>query len=160
MAKGNKKKSTNSALATNRRARHDYEVLETIEAGIELLGTEVKSLREGQCSMQEAFAGIVGTQMFLYQMSVEPYKFGNRFNHNKTRERRLLLHKSEIKKMAAQVNERGLTLIPLKIYLKDGRVKLLLGVCRGKHTYDKRETLKRKMAERDMSRAMRHSTHR
>jgi SsrA-binding protein len=154
-----KKKPTVDALASNRKARHDYEVLETYEAGIELVGTEVKSCRLGHVSLQEAFAQVENGQLWIYQMTIEPYTFGNRYNHNTRRERRLLLHKVEIEKLTQQTTQKGLTLIPLKMYLKHGFVKVQIGLCRGKNVVDKRETLKRKTADMEMSRAIRNANH-
>ncbi len=155
-----KKKQTNDALATNRKARHDYEILETFEAGIELVGTEVKSCRGGHLSLQEAFAQTENGQLWLYQMTIEPYVFGNRFNHGTRRERRLLMRKSEIVKLAQLTSQKGLTLIPLKVYLKNGFVKVQIGLCKGKNVVDKRETLKSKTADIEMSRAMRNANYR
>lgn len=155
-----KKKQTNDALATNRKARHDYEVLETYEAGIELVGTEVKSCRAGHISLQEAYAQVENGQVWLYQMTIDPYTFGNRFNHDPRRDRRLLLHKAEIVKLTQQTAQKGLTLIPLRVYLKHGFVKVQLGLCKGKNVVDKRDTLKRKTADREMSRAIRNANQR
>lgn len=155
MAKKSKSKSSSDALATNRRARHDYQVLETMEAGIELKGTEVKSLRLGHCSIEESFAMIENGQAFLYDLTIQPYAFGNQFNHDPRRVRRLLLHRREIHQLNGLTREKGLTLIPLKIYLKNGKVKILVGICRGKNVVDKRDTLKARTADREMQRAMR-----
>lgn len=155
-----KKKHTADALATNRKARHDYEVLDTYEAGIELVGTEVKSCRAGHISLQEAFAQVENGQVWIYQMTIEPYTFGNRFNHDPRRDRRLLLKKAEILKLTQQTAQKGLTLIPLKMYLKRGFVKVQIGLCKGKNVVDKRETLKRKTADIEMKRAIRSANHR
>ena len=155
-----KKKSTSDALVSNRKARHDYEVVDTFEAGIELVGTEVKSCRAGNVSLQEAFASIENGQAWIYQMTIDPYTFGNRYNHDTRRERRLLLKKAEIIKLAEQTSQKGLTLIPLKMYLKRGYVKVLIGLCKGKNVVDKRETLKLKTADMEMKRAMRNVNHR
>jgi len=141
-------------IASNRKAFHDYQVLETYEAGIELRGTEVKSLRLGQVSMIGAYAQIVGEQIILEGLTIQPYEFGNRFNHNSDRPRKLLLHKFEILRLKADVEQKGLTLIPLKIYFKNRKVKVEIGSCRGKKLVDKRETLKRKTADREAARAI------
>jgi SsrA-binding protein len=141
-------------IASNRRALHDYEVLDRYEAGIELRGTEVKSLRQGHVSMVGSYAAVENGQAVLYGITIQPYEFGNRFNHAPDRPRRLLLHKREILKLQAGVEKKGYSLIPLKLYFKNQRVKVELGLCRGKKLYDKRETLKRKTADREAARAM------
>ena len=143
-----------SKIASNRRAFHDYQVLDTYEAGIELRGTEVKSLRLGQVSMVGAYAQVVGEQIILEGLTIQPYEFGNRFNHKSDRPRKLLLHKFEILRLKSDVEQKGLTLIPLKIYFKNRKVKVEIGSCRGKKLVDKRETLKRKTADREAARAI------
>ena len=132
----------------NRKAQHDYFVLETLEAGIVLTGTEIKSIRDGKCNIKDCYGIIRNHEVFLLNMFVSPYKEGNIFNHEETRNRKLLLHKKEIKKVEEAVNLKGLTLIPLKLYFKNNILKVSLGVCRGKKDYDKREAIK----ERDMKR--------
>ena len=132
----------------NRKAQHDYFVLETLEAGIVLTGTEIKSIRDGKCNIKDCYGIIRNHEVFLLNMFVSPYKEGNIFNHEETRNRKLLLHKKEIKKIEEAVNLKGLTLIPLKLYFKNNILKVSLGICRGKKDYDKRETIK----ERDMKR--------
>ena len=132
----------------NRKAQHDYFVLETLEAGIVLTGTEIKSIRDGKCNIKDCYGIIRNHEVFLLNMFVSPYKEGNIFNHEETRNRKLLLHKKEIKKVEEAVNLKGLTLIPLKLYFKNNILKVALGICRGKKDYDKRETIK----ERDMKR--------
>jgi SsrA-binding protein len=139
-------------VAQNRKARHDYFVLETIEAGIELRGTEVKSLRDGQVSLAECYGVVENGQVFLLGMNIQPYKFGNVHNHEPARKRRLLLHASEIGRLFGQIAVKGQTLVPLKLYFKRGRAKVELGVCRGKEFEDKRETIKRRDADRDARR--------
>jgi len=141
-------------IATNRRAFHDYSVLERIESGIELKGTEVKSLRSGHVSMTGCFARIHGGEVFLQGFSIPAYEHGNRFNHDPDRPKRLLLHKKEILKLEVQTEQKGLSVIPLSVYLRRGKIKVELGVCRGKRKYDKRETLRRRTADRDAKRAM------
>jgi len=158
MAKTGKSDKDNSGiLVANRRARRDYEVLETFEVGIALLGTEVKALRLGHASIQEAFADLEGRGIVLRDMTIQPYTHGNVHNHDPVRPRALLLHRYEINRLTGQIKEKGLTLIPIKVYLKNGRIKLELALCRGKNTIDKRETLKRRTADREMQRAVRHS---
>jgi SsrA-binding protein len=141
-------------LATHRRARHEYHVLETVECGLELKGTEVKSLRDGHVSMAESFADAEGGELFVRGMRIEPYAHGNQFNHDPLRPKKLLLHRREIDRLMGQVATKGSTLIPLQLYLKRGRVKLELGLCKGKDVRDKRETLKRRTADREARRAI------
>ena len=143
-----------SNIATNRKARHDYEVLERFEAGIELVGTEVKSLREGHVSLVGSFAAIEGGDVMLQGMTIQPYEFGNRFNHAPDRSRRLLLHKREISKLRVATEQKGHALIPLRLYFKGRNVKVDLGLCRGKKSVDKRETLKQQTADREAGRAL------
>ena len=142
-------------MAQNKAARRDYHILETHEAGIELKGTEVKSLRAGKANLKDSFARIAGNQVFLYNMHVSPYEFGNLANVDPKRERRLLLHKGQIRKLIGQTSQKGFALIPLKAYLKRGRVKIELALAKGKRLYDKRETIKRREADIEMQRALR-----
>lgn len=132
----------------NRKARFNYFIEEEIECGIALVGTEVKSLREGSANINDAFARVRGTEIYLTNMFISKYKEGNIFNHPETRERKLLLHKSEIKKISKKVELNNYTLIPLKLYFTRGKAKVLLGICKGKKLYDKRQTIK----ERDLKR--------
>jgi SsrA-binding protein len=148
-------KPERKVVASNRRARHDFEILETIEAGIALLGPEVKSLRAGQASLREAFAQIEGGEVFLRGLHISPYEPATRENPEPTRDRRLLLHRREIAKLSKRVIERGLTIIPLSIYFKNGRAKVELALCRGRRSYDKREAIRRREQERDAQRALR-----
>jgi SsrA-binding protein len=141
-------------LAVNRRALHDYFVLQKIETGIALRGTEVKSAKGGEISLAGSYAKAQADGIFLFNANIAVYAFGNRFNHVPDRPRRLLLHADEIRKLRAQVEQKGLALIPLSAYLKRGMVKIELGLCRGKREADKRETLRRKTAEREADRAM------
>ncbi len=143
-----------SKIASNRKAFHDYQVLDTYEAGIELRGTEVKSLRLGHVSMVGSYAQVVGEQIILEGLTIQPYEFGNRFNHDSDRPRKLLLHKREILRLKAEVEQKGNSLIPLKVYFKNRKVKVEIGTCRGKKLVDKRETLKRKTADREAARAI------
>ena len=145
-------------LTTNRRARFEYEILETRESGIELKGTEVKSIRLGQINLSEGFCRISeDMQAMLQNVHIAPYDFGNRHNHDPLRPRRLLLHREEIYRLYGKIREQGLTLIPLKLYLKKGRVKLELGLVKGKKLHDKRETIKRRDAQREVERSLRDS---
>ena len=141
-------------VARNRKARHEYDVLETYEAGIELKGPEVKSLRAGEVSFQDAFARVEGGQVWLYSLHISPYEQANRFNVDPVRSRRLLLNKSEIRKLAAFIEEKGLTLVPLEIYFVRGYAKVALAVARGRKLHDKREELKRRQQDREARRAV------
>ena len=132
----------------NRKAQHDYFVEETYEAGIVLTGTEIKSIRDGKCNIKDCYGIVRNHEVYLLNMFVSPYKEGNIFNHEEKRNRKLLLHKKEIKKIEEAITMKGLTLIPLKLYFKNNILKVSLGVCRGKKDYDKRESIK----ERDMKR--------
>ncbi|HIS86090.1 MAG TPA: SsrA-binding protein SmpB [Candidatus Faecivicinus avistercoris] len=142
-------------IAQNRRARHDYFVLETWEAGIELKGTEVKSLRLGKCNLKDAYAAVKNGEIFAMGLHISPYEKGSYFNTDPMRPKRLLMHKAEIRKAQQSVMQQGLTLIPLSIYLKDGRMKLELALCKGKKLYDKRDDMARRDAKRDIERSMR-----
>lgn len=157
MAKGTKlAAAANQVLAENRKARHEYFIEETYEAGIALVGTEVKSCRLGRVSLQDSHARVENGEVFLYDVHISPYEAGNRFNHDPKRPRKLLLHKQEIMRLYGKVRERGYTLIPLKFYLKNGRVKVELALARGKKKYDKREDIKAREVRRELERAMRH----
>ncbi len=145
-------------IAKNRRARHDYHVVDSVEAGVVLRGTEVKSVRLGKVQLVDGFAKVDGGEIFLYGVHINPYEQGNRFNVDPRRTRKLLLHKSEIRRLDRQVREKGMTLIPLSVYLKRGRVKLEVGICRGKRMHDKRRAIAERDANRDMERALRRRT--
>jgi SsrA-binding protein len=142
------------SVATNRKARHEYEVLETVEAGIELKGPEVKSIRAGNVSFQDAHARVERGQIWLHSLHVSPYEQANRFNVDPVRPRRLLLNKQEIRRLAAKVEEKGLTLVPLDLHFSRGYVKVTLAVARGRKLHDKREALKRKEQDREARRAV------
>jgi SsrA-binding protein len=144
----------------NHKARRDYFINETYEAGIELKGTEVKSLRNARASINDAFARVERGQVWLYNAHIAAYEFGNRYNVDPLRPRRLLLHKREIHRLAGQLNAKGMAVVPLKIYFTKSFAKVQLGVGKGKAQYDKRETLKRKTAEREIDRALRDRTKR
>ncbi|HEU4504820.1 MAG TPA: SsrA-binding protein SmpB [Nitrospira sp.] len=142
-------------VATNRKAFHDYFIEERYEAGILLQGTEVKSLREGRVNLQDSYASVRGSEMFLHQCHISPYSHGNIMNHDPTRVRKLLLHKAEIHKLLGKTQQKGLTLIPLRIYFsKRGYAKVELGLAKGKKLYDRRETIKTREAGREVQRAI------
>ena len=142
-------------IAENRKARHDYTIFETFEAGIALTGTEVKSLRAGKANMKDSYAQITKkAEVFVYQLHISPYDHGNIFNHDPLRSRRLLLHRAEINKLIGKVKEKGYALVPLKMYFKRGLVKLELALAVGKKNYDKRQDLAKKDAKREMERAL------
>jgi SsrA-binding protein len=142
-------------ISVNKRARFDYEISETFEAGLVLQGTEVKSLRQGRVSLKDAYADLHNGEAYLMNSHIDPYEQGNRHNHDPERPRKLLLHKREIRRLSGKTQERGLTLIPTRMYFSRGRAKVELGLGKGKKLYDKRETLKRQSAQRDIERAMR-----
>ena len=139
-------------VAQNRRARHDYFVLETWEAGIELRGTEVKSIRQGHVNLKDSFCIVKDGQMHVHGMHISPYEQGNIFNHDPLRTRKLLLHKQEIRKIEMKLKTKGLTLVPLKMYFKHGKVKVEIGTATGKKLYDKRQDMAEKAAKRDLDR--------
>jgi len=142
-------------IAQNRKARHDYHVLDTLECGIALVGSEVKSLRNGQVSLEEAYGQVQKGEVWLVGCDIPEYKFSHQQNHVPKRRRKLLMHRREMHKFAALAYEKNLTLVPLKMYFKRGRAKVLLGLCRGKRQFDKRETMKKRDMQRDIDRAMR-----
>ena len=149
-------KKSESELVSNRRARHDYEILETYEAGIVLLGTEIKSLRDHGGTLQDAYVLIDKREAILKQASIAPYKFGTTFNHEEKRDRKLLLHHYEITKLRKLTEQKGLTLIPLAMYLKKGIVKVKIGVARGKKQHDKRASIKEREEKRTIARILKH----
>ena len=139
-------------IAVNRKARHDFFIEDEYEVGLVLKGTEVKSLRLGKVNLKDSYARIKDGEVFVYQMHIGPYPFAHYENHDPLRTRKLLLHKQEIKRMYAKVNEKGHTLVPLKIYFKDGKVKMSLALAKGKRQYDKREAIKRRDEQRELAR--------
>ena len=141
-------------IANNKKAYHDYFILEKYEAGIALAGTEVKSLRAGKCSIKEAYVRIENGEIFVVGMNISPYEQGNIFNKDPLRVRKLLMHKSEIDKLAGATSEKTMTIMPLQVYFKNGRAKLEIGLAKGKKNYDKRETIAKHDAQRDIERAM------
>lgn len=150
-----RRKQTNSLIAQNRKARHDYDVLGTYEAGISLAGTEVKSIREGAVNLKDAWCKASPDGLLLMNMHVTPYEKGNIFNKDPVRPRRLLMHKREIRKLATAQRQDGCTLVPLDLHLSNGLVKITLAVCKGRKNYDKREAIAKRDAQRDMARAAR-----
>ncbi|MBR6872755.1 MAG: SsrA-binding protein SmpB [Ruminococcus sp.] len=152
-------KNGTKQIADNRKARHDYFILEQIECGIELVGTEVKSLRRGGVNLKDAWCSVDNGEMWVKGMHISPYEQGNIFNRDPMRVRRLLLHKKEINRLYGKVKQEGLTLIPLTLYFKGSRVKVALGLCKGKKLYDKRDDMAQKAAARDIDRAMKERNH-
>ena len=142
-------------IAQNKKARHDFFVEESLECGIELKGTEVKSMRQGRVNLKESFAMVKGGEVFVQGMHISPYEQGNIFNTDPLRPKRLLLHKSEIRKLHAAVQRQGYALVPLDVYLKDGRMKMTLGLCVGKHLHDKRAAMAERDVKRDLARQVR-----
>jgi SsrA-binding protein len=141
-------------VTTNRKAHHDYHILDKIEAGIVLVGTEVKSLRAGRINLKDSYAEIRGDELFLVGVHISPYEQGNRFNHEPERLRKLLLHRQEILRLGLKVREKGLTLVPLRVYFKNNRVKIELALVKGKRAYDKRAAIAQREARRELDRAL------
>lgn len=143
-------------LVSNRRATHNYEILDTFEAGIALQGTEIKSLRNNGGSLQEAYIKVINHELWLVGCTISHYRFGNIHNHEERRDRKLLMHKREIEKMHVAIQEKGLTIIPLAFYLKEGRVKVRIGIAKGKKSHDKREAIKERDEKRHIQKMMKH----
>lgn len=152
-------RSATKTITVNRQARHEYFVIETLETGIELVGTEVKSLRAGTVNLKDSWVEVENGELIVHGMHISPYEMGNIFNRDPVRPRKLLAHKNEIRKLAQQVKLQGYTLVPLSLYFKHGRVKLELGLCKGKKLYDKRATDAERAAKRDIDRVLK-SQHR
>jgi len=148
-------KGAGKVIAQNKKAYHDYFIEDTYEAGIVLQGTEIKSIRSGRLNLKDSYARVEKGEVFLHNMHISPYEQGNRYNHDPLRTRKLLLHKKEIAKLVGITKEQGYSLVPLKIYFKNGYAKVLIGLAKGKKNYDKREDLKQKEAKRDIERAFR-----
>lgn len=146
-------KGDGKLVAPNKKARHDYAIEETFEAGIVLQGTEIKSVRNARVNLKDSYARIDKGEIFLHNMHISPYEQGNRYNHDPLRTRKLLLHKKQISRLIGETKESGYSIVPLKMYIKDGYAKVLIGVARGKKKYDKRQDLKQKEAKRDIERA-------
>jgi len=149
------KESGRKVVATNRKARHDYEILDTYEAGIALMGTEVKSLREGHANMGDAFCTFYGGELWMEQTNIPEYSQGSWTNHSSRRRRKLLLHRAELIKISQKIRESGFTVVPLQLYFLDGRVKVEIGVARGKKEYDKRQSLREAQDKREAQRVLR-----
>ena len=145
-------------IVTNKKAIHDYFIIETIEAGLVLQGTEVKSLRAGKANLKDSYARIQGAEVVLHHFHISPYEKGNIYNHDPVRPRKLLLHRREIRKLRGSVEEKGLTLIPLKVYFKRGKAKIELALARGKKFYDKRADIAKRDADRDLERTFKHKS--
>ena len=143
------RESAQRLVADNRKARHDYHLLETFEAGVALLGTEVKAIREGRVNLRDSYARVEGGEVFVYGMHISPYSHRGYAEHDVTRRRKLLLHRAEIRKLIGKTVERGLTLVPTRLYFKNGRVKVAIALARGKQAHDKRETIRRRETERE-----------
>ena len=144
-----RQRSAERRIAENRKAYHDYHIFDTYEAGVALLGTEVKSIREGQVNLRDSFGRVEGGEVFLYNVHISSYSHRGYADHDVKRRRKLLLHKREIRKLIGRIVQRGMTLVPVNMYFKNGRVKILVGVAKGKKTHDKRETIKRRELERE-----------
>jgi SsrA-binding protein len=153
-------KASTQPIADNRKAFHDYHILETFEAGIALLGTEVKGIREGQANLRDSFARVDGGEVWLFNVHINPYSHRGYVDHDPKRKRRLLLHKHEIRKLIGKTVERGLTLVPTKMYFKNGKVKVALALAKGKDVHDKRETLRRREVDRETRAAVKERTRR
>jgi SsrA-binding protein len=146
-------------IADNRKAFHDFHILETFEAGVALLGTEVKSIREGRVNLRDSYARAEGGEIWVYNIHISPYTHRGYADHEPTRRRKLLLHRDEIRKLIGKTTERGMTIVPTRMYFKKGRVKLAIGLAKGKKTHDKRETIRRREAERETRAAIKSRRH-
>jgi SsrA-binding protein len=155
MSNNPKKEKAGKVLAVNRKARHLYEIIESLECGIALQGTEVKSLKDNQFSFVDSYVKIENDELWLMALHITPYKFGNIFNHEPDRKRRLLAHKNEIIKLRRKVDAKGLTLIPIQFYIKDSKIKIEVALCKGKKLYDKRDDIKKRDLRRDTDRELR-----
>ena len=149
MAEQDEREKAQRLIADNRKARHDYHILETYEAGIALLGTEVKAIREGRVNLRDSYARTEGGEVWMMNVHISPYSHRGYADHAEKRQRKLLLHRHEIRKLIGRTSEKGLTLVPLQMYFKKGRVKVLVGLARGKQAHDKRETIRRREIERE-----------
>jgi SsrA-binding protein len=158
MAEKTEREKAQSSIAENRKAFHDYHLLETFEAGLVLLGTEVKAIREGRVNLRDSFARVEDGEVFLYNVHISPYSHRGYADHEPLRRRKLLLHRTEIRKLIGKTAEKGLTLVPVRLYFKNGRVKVAVSLAKGKKDYDKRETIKRRETERETRAAIK--THR
>lgn len=151
-----KQQNDDNLVAQNKKARHDYSISDTYEAGVVLTGTEIKSVRAKRVQLKDGYAQIRGNEAWLMNVHISTYDQGNQFNHDPLRNRKLLLHKKEIRKLTGELTNQGITLVPLKMYIKKGYAKVLLGIAKGKHEYDKRETIKKRDQNRQIERVMKH----
>jgi SsrA-binding protein len=149
MADRTEREKAQSSIAENRKAFHDFHILETFEAGLVLLGTEVKAIREGRVNLRDSYARVENGEVFLYNVNISPYSHRGYADHPPLRQRKLLLHRDEIRKLIGKTVEKGMTLVPTRLYFKNGRVKVAVGLAKGKKEYDKRETIKRREADRE-----------
>ena len=149
MAEQTAREKAQSSIAENRKAFHDFHLLETFEAGLVLLGTEVKAIREGRVNLRDSFARVEGSEVFIYNVHISPYSHRGYADHEPLRRRKLLLHRSEIRKLIGKTVEKGMTLVPTRLYFKDGRVKVAVSIAKGKKDYDKRETIKKRETDRE-----------
>jgi SsrA-binding protein len=154
MAEKTEREKAQSSVAENRKAFHDFHLMETFEAGLVLLGTEVKAIREGRVNLRDSFARVEDGEVFLYNVNISPYSHRGYADHEPLRRRKLLLHRSEIKKLIGKTVEKGMTLVPVRLYFKNGRVKVAVSLAKGKKDYDKRETIKRRESDRETRAAM------
>src|SRR5919106_701387 len=154
MAEQTEREKAQANVAENRKAFHDYHLLETFEAGLVLLGTEVKAIREGRVNLRDSYARVEDGEVFLYNVHISPYSHRGYADHEPLRKRKLLLHKQEIRKLIGKTVERGMTLVPVRVYFKNGRVKVAISLAKGKKTYDKRETIKKRETERETRAAL------
>jgi len=149
VAEKDEREKAQRLIADNRKARHDYHILETYEAGVALLGTEVKAIREGNVNLRDSYARVDGGEVWIYNVHIRPYSHRGYADHEPTRKRKLLLHRQEIRKLVGRTVERGMTLVPTRMYFKNGHVKIALGLAKGKQDHDKRETIKKREADRE-----------
>src|SRR5437763_5463895 len=156
MSDKTEREKAQTSIAENRKAFHDYHLLETFEAGIALLGTEVKAIREGRVNLRDSFARVEDGEVFLYNVNISPYSHRGYSEHEPLRRRKLLLHRDEIRKLIGKTVERGMTLVPVRMYFKNGRVKVAVGLARGKQMHDKRETIKKRETDRETRAAVKH----
>ena len=154
MAEKTEREKAQTSIAENRKAFHDYHLLETFEAGIALLGTEVKAIREGRVNLRDSFARVENGEVFIYNVNISPYSHRGYADHEPLRRRKLLLHRDEIRKLIGKTVEKGMTLVPIRLYYKNGRVKVAVSLAKGKRDFDKRETIKRREADRETRAAM------
>ena len=157
MAEKDEREKAQRLIAENRKARHDYHILETFEAGVALLGTEVKAIREGRVNLRDSYARTDGGEVWMMNVHISPYSHRGYADHPEMRQRKLLLHRHEIRKLIGRTAEKGLTLVPLQMYYKKGRVKVLLGLAKGKQAHDKRETIRRREVDRETRAAVKQS---